>query len=171
MNMHYEKLGRSLKKLIVAKYRSDPVSCLEDIPEKVYSTELKPISIANHVRRAAASCCTWPAQTDRTYSDNCCHRCRDTEIAESGTPPYRRPRWPPRPDGNPFQAGAAQHGRTNTSINRSARHLTSARGTHPPLGCETTRRVRLLGPHSRGRELRYGASPPPPPTHAEQPVT
>ena len=37
MNMHYEKLGRRLK-LIVPKYHPDPVSCLEDIPEKVYST-------------------------------------------------------------------------------------------------------------------------------------
>ena len=42
MNMHYKKLGRRLK-LIVPKYRSDPVNHLEDIPEKVYSAELKPI--------------------------------------------------------------------------------------------------------------------------------
>ena len=41
MNMHYEKLGRR-PKLIVPKNRPDPVSRLEDIPEKVYSTELKP---------------------------------------------------------------------------------------------------------------------------------
>ena len=40
--MHYGKLGRRLK-LIVPKYRPDPVSRLEDIPEKVYSTELKQI--------------------------------------------------------------------------------------------------------------------------------
>ena len=42
MNMHYEKLGRRLR-LFVPKYRPDPISRLEDIPEKVYSTELKPI--------------------------------------------------------------------------------------------------------------------------------
>ena len=42
--MHYEKLGRHLK-LMVPKYRPDPVSRLEDISEKVYSTELKPIVI------------------------------------------------------------------------------------------------------------------------------
>ena len=42
MNMHYEKLGRCLK-LIVPKYRPDPVSRMEDIHEKVYYMELKPI--------------------------------------------------------------------------------------------------------------------------------
>ena len=42
MNKYYEKLGGSLK-LIVAKYRPDHASRLEDISEKVYSTELKPI--------------------------------------------------------------------------------------------------------------------------------
>ena len=40
--MHYEKLGSHLK-LIVPKYRHDPVSRLEDIPGKVHSKELKPI--------------------------------------------------------------------------------------------------------------------------------
>ena len=42
--MHYEKLGHRLK-LIAPKYRPDPVHRLEDIPEKVYSTELKPIVV------------------------------------------------------------------------------------------------------------------------------
>ena len=42
MNIHYEKLGRRLQ-LIVPNSRPDPVSRLLDIPEKVYSTELKPI--------------------------------------------------------------------------------------------------------------------------------
>ena len=38
-----KKLGRRLK-LIVPKYRPDPVSRLEDIPENEYSTELKPLN-------------------------------------------------------------------------------------------------------------------------------
>ena len=42
MNMHYEKLGRRLK-LIVPRYRPNPISRSEDIPEKGHSTELKPI--------------------------------------------------------------------------------------------------------------------------------
>ena len=42
--MHYEKLGRRIK-LLMPKYRTDPVSRLEDIPEKVYSTKLKPIVV------------------------------------------------------------------------------------------------------------------------------
>ena len=52
MNMHYEKLDPRLK-LIVPKHRPDPVSRLEDIPENVYSTELKPIaySIQHKVAR------------------------------------------------------------------------------------------------------------------------
>ena len=60
MNMHCEKLGRRLK-LIVPKYRPDPVSRLEDIPEKVYSTELKPIVAVGRSRVQAsgsASDCT-----------------------------------------------------------------------------------------------------------------
>ena len=42
MNIHNEKLGRHLK-LMLPKYRPDPVSRLEHIPERLYSTELKPI--------------------------------------------------------------------------------------------------------------------------------
>ena len=43
--MHYEKLERSLK-LIAPKYRPDQVSRLEDVPENVYFTELKPIVVS-----------------------------------------------------------------------------------------------------------------------------
>ena len=40
MNRHYEKLGRSLKPP-GPKYHPDPLTGLGDIPDKVYSTELK----------------------------------------------------------------------------------------------------------------------------------
>ena len=39
--MHYEKLGNL--KTIVPKYHPDPLGRFEDIPDNVYSTELKPI--------------------------------------------------------------------------------------------------------------------------------
>ena len=42
MSVYYNKLG-SGQKLIVPKYRPAPPNRLEDIPEKVYSSEVKPI--------------------------------------------------------------------------------------------------------------------------------
>ena len=42
ISVYYKKLGRCLK-LLVPKYHPDPLNGLGDIPEKVYSAELKPI--------------------------------------------------------------------------------------------------------------------------------
>ena len=41
ISVYYKKLGHCLK-LLVPKYHSDPSNGLGDIPEKVYSAELKP---------------------------------------------------------------------------------------------------------------------------------